>query len=131
MKIVIDTSVVVAYAVGNIQAKKIFELIISKNFKWYVSDLILKEYIHLINSKKLNLSDNIKNGFINFIMNNSINVEIKDKIKFSQDPKDEVFLSLCKNINADYLITEDKKLLNSNHRVSTKILNISNFYNLY
>lgn len=131
MKIVIDTSVVVAYAVGNIQAKKIFELIISKKFKWYVSDYILKEYIYLLNSKKLYLDDNIKDDLINFIMNNSIKVDIKEKVKFSQDPKDEVFLSLCKNINADYLITEDKKLLNSNHRVSTKILNISNFYNLY
>jgi len=131
VKIVIDTSVVVAYAVGNLQAKKIFELIISNKFKWYVSKYILKEYIYLINSKKLYLNDNIKNDLINFILNYSINIEIKEKVKFSQDPDDEAFLSLCKYINADYLITEDKKLLNSNHRVSTKILNISNFYNLY
>lgn len=131
MKIVIDTSVIVAYAVGNIKTKKIFELIISNKFKWYVSKYILKEYIYLINSKKLNLNDSIKNDCINLIMNYTINVEIKENVKFSQDPNDQVFLSLCKAINADYLITEDKKLLNSNHRVSTKILNISNFYNLY
>jgi len=131
VKIVIDTSVIVAYAVGNIKTKKIFELIISKKFKWYVSNEILNEYRYLLDSKKLNLNDSIKNDCINLIMNYTINVEIKENVKFSQDPNDQVFLSLCKAINADYLITEDKKLLNSNHRVLTKILNISNFYNLY
>lgn len=54
-------------------------------------------------------------------------IAVRTEIKICRDPKDDFILSLCKDGNADYLITGDKDLLVLNPFENTKIMTITDF----
>ncbi len=60
-------------------------------------------------------------------------VPVLTKVTLSRDAKDDYYLSLCKEVQADYLITGDKDLLNiapetlRKHGIACQILSPSSF----
>lgn len=53
--------------------------------------------------------------------------EVKSEINICRDSKDNFILALCKDANADYLLTGDKDLLELRELGTTQILTISAF----
>jgi putative PIN family toxin of toxin-antitoxin system len=127
LKIVIDTSVLIAAALGNKNAAAIFDLVKSGDFDWIATPLIIKEYKQMLRSKKFKFDTELINLWLKMINESANKIDDTTNIKFSSDPKDSIFIN-CANVSeADYLITEDKLLLKADHKIRGRILNKEDF----
>ena len=124
MKIIIDTSVLISFALKNEKAIQIFNQIENGAFEMFTSPDILFEYKNVLRLRKLKFSPEYQLEILNFVGNYSKNVIPDKEIKFSRDKFDSPFLSLANHIEADVLFTQDKTLLKADHLVKSKILSI-------
>jgi putative PIN family toxin of toxin-antitoxin system len=111
-RIVIDANVMISAAFGGkpleavIRAMEVHEV--------YLSEAIEKELAGVI----AKLSKKLSSEHISFIQERiqqlvglAIRVSVSTRVALSRDPKDDHYLSLCKEAGADFLITGDKDLL--------------------
>lgn len=124
MKLVIDTSVLIAFALNNPRAVQIFNKIFQGEHIFYVSPEILYEYKNVLRLKKFKFSSDLQFSVINKISEHYIERTPNNIIKFSRDKDDSPFISLADEVKADYLITEDKTLQKAGHLVNSKIINM-------
>jgi len=124
LKLVIDTSVLMAYAKENALAADLMENVISNKVEWFICKEILKEYKIVLRIKKLKLNSTKQSEMLQFIADFAKNVELNSEVYFSRDRDDTMFLSLAEQIGADFLITDDKQLLSASHRIKSKIVNL-------
>ena len=111
-KIVIDANVIVSSLFGG-NPKEVLLLALTKH-SVYSSPKIKKELIELTErlKDKLGKEKYIRlNEIIESIFLLTLNVNPRYKINISRDPKDNSYLEICKEVEADYLITGDKDLL--------------------
>jgi putative PIN family toxin of toxin-antitoxin system len=84
----------------------------------YLSEAIEKELEGVV----AKLSKKLSKDHISFIQERiqqlvglAIRVSVSTRVALSRDPKDDHYLSLCKEAEADFLITGDKDLLSISH----------------
>jgi len=58
-------------------------------------------------------------------------VEVNSEVNICRDPNDDFILELCKDCNADYLVTGDNDLLVLEKFENTKIITFNKFIEMY
>ena len=111
-KIVIDANVIVSAAFGGKPLEAVVRAI--EGHEVYLSEAIEKELEGVV----AKLSKKLSREHISFIQERiqqlvglAIRVSVSTRVALSRDPKDDHYLSLCKEAGADFLITGDKDLL--------------------
>jgi hypothetical protein len=111
-KVVIDANVIISAAFGGNPLGALIRAM--KEDEVYLSQVIERELTEVF----AKLSKKLKREQITFLnermrelMGMAKQVFISTQVVLSRDPKDDHYLSLCKEVEADYLITGDKDLL--------------------
>lgn len=114
LKIVLDTSVWVAALLSmSGGSAKIVELVLTGKVYNFYTDEILVEVNNVLRRKKFNLEKEKREYFVHLLTESSFLVKplIEFKIAKCRDPKDDIFLSLANQVEADYLISLDMDLV--------------------
>jgi len=133
-RIVIDANVIISAAFGGKPLEAVIRAF--RDHEVYASDSIARE----LETVSLKLSKKIPHERIPFIQEKLRNlmafarcIPVSTKVALSRDPKDDHYLSLCKEEKADFLITGDKDLLSlspetlQNHGISSRIVTPNSF----
>jgi len=111
-RIVIDANVIISAAFGGKPLEAVLRAF--RNHEVYISDSISRE----LEATFLKLRKKIPREIIPIIqdkihrlMASGRCVPVLTKVTLSRDPKDDHYLSLCKEAKADFLVTGDKDLL--------------------
>jgi uncharacterized protein len=137
MKLIIDTNIFYS-AIGfdNTIYDFVFAVFENLDCRIYFSTPIMDELKTKIFSEKFDqktknkLSTKQKNDFISILSENIIFVETNSKVNICRDPDDNKFLELAIDIDADFIISGDKDLLELKSFENTKILKPSQFMTL-
>ena len=112
-KVVIDANVIISAAFGGSPLEAIVRAI--EEHEVYLSQPIAQELQGVISK----LSKKLSGEQITFIQEKmeqivdmAKHVTVSTHVVLSRDAKDDHYLSLCKEVEADFLITGDKDLLN-------------------
>lgn len=133
-KVVIDANIIISAAFGGkpleaaARAMSKHEVLLSQEIEQELTGVFLRL------SKKLTRE---QQAFIRVRIHEVIEmatlIAVSAHVKLSRDPKDDHYLSLCKETGADFLITGDKDLLNipmdtlKKEGIRTRIVNPSDF----
>jgi uncharacterized protein len=141
MKIILDNNIYISSIVFDSQMEDFVNHIYGiLNYNFYFSTETFIELENTLNSSKFakllakstrQLTLETRLEYFEQIKSNSIfKGEIKTKVDICRDPKDNKFLALAKEIQANYLITGDKDLLVLKEFETTKILSPGEFLEL-
>jgi uncharacterized protein len=129
MKIVFDTNVILSAFLTEGMSHKVFEHCIAFE-ELYASDFILSELKKVLN-KKFKIKDDIIKTFINYISSNFKIVNPAGQLPNKcRDKSDNNILHLANIINAKYIITGDKDLLDLKHYKNIQITSPRDFYQI-
>ena len=135
MKVIIDTNIYISAFVFD---KAILNLTSFSLLKGYVciSDEIYAELIDkFLKGRVAKISKSFElaraEEFIETIKNQAHFTRVTETVTICRDPKDNKFLELAKTINAEYIISGDKDLLDLKTFENTVILKPSEFSKLY
>ena len=111
-KVVVDANIIISAAFGG---KPLEALTLAlENHEVYLSETIAQELLGALSR----LSKKLSEDQISFVRNKieqllvlARSVSISTLVFLSRDPKDDHYLSLCKEVGAEFLITGDKDLL--------------------
>ena len=112
-KVVIDANVIISAAFGGKPLEAVGRAL--KEYDVFVSTSILQELEGVLKrlSKKLSAEQiHYLQGRVGQLMKVAHRIPVSTHLFLSRDPKDDHYLSLCKEVQADFLITGDKDLLN-------------------
>jgi uncharacterized protein len=137
MKLIIDTNIFYS-AIGfdNTLYDFVYSIFGSLDCKIYCSNEIIKELKNKLFSDKFDLKTknrltiDQKNTFLKHLTDNLIFVETDYKVNICRDPDDDKFLELALQIEADFIISGDKDLLELQTFENTQILKPSQFMSL-
>jgi putative PIN family toxin of toxin-antitoxin system len=111
-KIVIDANVIISAAFGGNPLRAVVHAL--KEHEVYLSEKIEKELSGVFARLVGKLSEeqiSFLQGKIQQLANLARHITISRSVVLSRDPKDDHYLSLCREVKADFLITGDKDLL--------------------
>jgi len=132
--VVFDTSAYVAALLSKTGgAAAIFELVIEQHFFNFYTDEILVEVESVLARPKFCLEKEKRDHFLHLIQESSFEVQqLKDfLVKQCRDPNDDKFLSLAKQIDAEYIISLDEDLLSIKRLGITRIVTPGDFLALF
>lgn len=133
-KIVIDANIIISASFGGKPLEAAVRAM-SKH-KVYVSREIEQELIGVFSrlSKKLTGEQQVSiREKIRKLIEMAVFVDVSTQVALSRDAKDDHYLSLCKEVGADFLITGDKDLLDipkdilKKEGIQTRIINPREF----
>ncbi len=130
IKVILDTtSYIAAILSSNGVSAKIFEMIIKEEIFNFYTNEILTELRQVISREKFSLEKEKQEQFVHLVQEISFLINAIDtfNVKKCRDPKDDKFLSLSKQIEADFLVTWDEDLLVIKNIGITRILKPSEF----
>ena len=135
MKIILDTNIYFSALVFDRDILKLLDHCYNL-YKVHVSAESLDEIKRIIYGEKalklMKVSDlNEVNAFYKKIEIDSYFTQVTETVTICRDPKDNKFLELAKTINAEYIISGDKDLLDLKTFENTVILKPSEFSKLY
>jgi putative PIN family toxin of toxin-antitoxin system len=111
-RIVIDANVIISAAYGGKPLEAVTRAM--EDHDVYISEPIMRELEEVFPK----LAKKLSRDQIGFIQQKSRQlvglahwILISERLALSRDPKDDHYLSLCKKVKADFLITGDKDLL--------------------
>ncbi|MCL2722196.1 MAG: putative toxin-antitoxin system toxin component, PIN family [Treponema sp.] len=109
MKIVLDTNVIISAILSNGPPSIVTDMIGNGRLTPFINDLIIKEYLDVINRPKFNFSNKQIYSLLNSITKFGVSVEsnISSIVKLPHED-DRKFYDLAKTTNA-YLITGNLK----------------------
>lgn len=124
MKIVLDTNVLISYALGNPEIKMILNYITSIDSEIFADNRLMHEYKVIANRRKLKLNDEAKENLKDWISNNIREIIINSPIvKFNPDRQDSKLIEIANSANCDYIISADKPLVNrASHLTNAKLV---------
>jgi len=102
---------------GKSIAAKLFEYLETSSFTLFVSREILAEIIDVLSREPLRakytqVTDETVENFLKKVLKKAVLVKtVPAKFNYSRDPKDEKYINLAIEAEADYLISRDKDLL--------------------
>lgn len=141
MKIVLDTNVLISATFWYGDSFKIINELEKENFISISSEEILDEYLRILNSREIIEKTNDKNlvfkQSVDKIRSLSKIVFPKEKINFiEEDSDDNKFIEVAVEGKCDFIISQDKHLINKKNYMNIKIitpkefLEVLNGYNL-
>ncbi len=111
-KVVVDANVLISSVFGGLPLESI-NLVMSQHNVFYSDDIekelkgvLQKLEIKLKNNQIQKLQENLSK-FLSYCKK----VSVTENLSICRDRKDDRYLSLCKQVSADFLITGDKDLL--------------------
>jgi uncharacterized protein len=126
LKVILDTSVCVAALLSESGGSaKVLELVLGGKIYTFYTDEMVEEIKRVIQRKKFNLEKEKQEHFIHLLAESSflVNSLTEFEVVKCRDPKDDIFLSLANQIEADYLISLDMDLLELRKVGVTRIVN--------
>jgi putative PIN family toxin of toxin-antitoxin system len=111
-KVVIDANVIISAAFGGNPLRAVIRAM--EEDEVYLSQAIARELTEVFSK----LVKKLKREHVNFLSERmreligmAKQVSVSTQAALSRDPKDDHYLALCKEVEADFLITGDKDLL--------------------
>ncbi|MGD1699798.1 putative toxin-antitoxin system toxin component, PIN family [Dapis sp. BLCC M229] len=132
MRIIVDTNVLISAVLKGKKPRAIIQLISDRyDMDWIVSQEILAEYREVLNRRKLKLTNEVRQEWLDKIETIPKLIEVNFKVDFKRDPKDAKFIALAMAGEADFLITGDKDFSEMMELEKTVIISVSLFYDLF
>jgi len=127
IKLVIDTNVIISFLISKYSKEELFYKLLKQvklgEIVLFYSSETFKELLESIKIPKI--QDRLNKNTSRFVADYkfmAIGVEVISKLTICRDPRDNMYLELAKEVNADFLITGDKDLLELKHFENTTIL---------
>ena len=128
MKVVIDTNVFVSGIFWKGISNRIIIAWRARKFDLVNSLMNVEELIKILKFFKIDMSDEHIKEWVTLIVENSIIVDVVGKIKIvKDDPTDDKFIETALNGNADYIISQDRHLLDIKEFEGIKIVSPEEF----
>lgn len=124
-KVVLDTSVYVSALLSTSGGSaKIFEIILAGKMNNFYTTEILEEVKRVAQRGKFNIEKEKQDHFVHLLVESSFFIKpLNDfKVNICRDPKDDLFLSLANQVEADYLVSLDMDLIELKKVGMTKIV---------
>jgi putative PIN family toxin of toxin-antitoxin system len=124
-KVVLDANVIISAAFGGKPLETVVRAL--ENHDVYISEMIIKELQGVLPGLSKKLSEE-QLSFIHEklqqLLTLTTSMSPSTKVVLSRDPKDDHYLSLCKEAGVDFLVTGDQDLLS----ISQDRLNANGIY---
>ena len=132
MKVVIDTNILVSAAIHDEIPETVIQFIVDRpEFEWIVSQEIMIEYTEVLQRRKLKLSEEVQQEWIDLLQNVTRLIEVNIEVDFPRDRKDAKFLACAIAANTDFLITGDRDFEDVQILENTTILSVRDFKKLF
>jgi putative PIN family toxin of toxin-antitoxin system len=132
MKVIVDTNILVSAVLKGRKPREILQFISEhSDIDWIVSQEILAEYREVLNRRKLKLTDEVKQEWLDKIETIPKVIEVNVTVDFARDAKDAKFIGLARVTEADFLITGDRDFEEMIELKQTVIISVSLFYDLF
>lgn len=132
MKVIIDTNIFISAVWRDRNPEAVILWICDQpEYQWMVSKEIKKEYKEVLRRKKFSFPPNVLKEWEQVIDENSTEVKVDENINFPRDQKDAKFLTCALSCEADYMITGDKDFTDAQRLLTTTIVSVSMFKNLF
>jgi putative PIN family toxin of toxin-antitoxin system len=131
MRVVIDTNVLISAVLKDRDPELVVQFIVDHpEFEWVVSQDILNEYKEVLSRRKFRLTQEVKDNWFNLLDATLRLVEVNTSVDFPIDPDDAMFLACAIAADADFLITGDSDLFQSESLPSV-VVTVSTFKSLF
>ncbi|GCL58054.1 putative toxin-antitoxin system toxin component, PIN family [Microcystis aeruginosa] len=132
MKVIVDTNILVSAVLKGRKPREIVQFISDhSDIDWIVSQEILTEYREVLNRRKLKLTDEVRQEWLDKIETIPKVIEVNVTADFARDAKDAKFIALARVSEADFLITGDRDFEEMIELEQTVIISVSLFYDLF
>ena len=132
MKVVIDTNILVSAAIRDGIPEIVIQFIVDRpEFEWIVSQEIMTEYIEVLQRRKLKLSAEVQQEWIDLLQTVTKLIEVNIEVDFPRDRKDAKFLACAIAAYIDFLITGDQDFEDVQILENTTILSVRDFKKLF
>jgi putative PIN family toxin of toxin-antitoxin system len=132
MKVVIDTNILVSAAIRDGVPETVIQFIVDRpEFEWIVSQEIMTEYTEVLQRRKLRLSAEVQQEWIDVLQTVTKLIEVNIEVEFPRDRKDAKFLACAIAANTDFLITGDQDFEDVQILENTTILSVRDFKKLF
>jgi len=111
-KIVVDANVIISAAFGGEPLEAVVWAL--KDHEVYLSEAIAQELLGVLSGLSKKLSEDQLSFIhekIQQLLTLATHISLATHVVLSRDPKDDHYLSLCKETGAEFLVTGDKDLL--------------------
>jgi putative PIN family toxin of toxin-antitoxin system len=111
-KIIIDANVVISAAFGGKPLEAVVRAL--EDHEVYLSETIAQELLGVLSGLSKKLSEDQLSFIhekIKQLLTLATHISLATHVVLSRDPKDDHYLSLCKETGAEFLVTGDKDLL--------------------
>jgi putative PIN family toxin of toxin-antitoxin system len=115
-KIVVDANVVISAAFEGKPLEAVVRAL--EDHEVYLSEAIAQELLGVLSGLSKKLSEDQLSFIrekIQQLLSLAKHISISTHVVLSRDPKDDHYLSLCKETGAEFLVTGDKDLLSISH----------------
>ena len=128
MNVVLDTNVFISgiFWKGNF-CSQIIDAWRKGKFTLVSSISIIEELTEILKDFKIQMPDDMIEEWKNMIIENSIIIETKNKINIIEHTSDNKFLEVAVEADAEYIISQDKHLLDLKGYKGIKILSPEDF----
>ena len=131
-KAVLDSNVWVSYFINSRTDYLIQWIIEHSEITFYTSASLVEELEEVLARPKFKQQfPYLISDFINLHLQVCELVKVSNQSPISPDPDDDFLFDLCKKVNADYLITSDKLLLNFTPPFNLEIITFNQLRTLY
>jgi putative PIN family toxin of toxin-antitoxin system len=129
-RIVIDTNIWISFLIGK-HFSSLEEILYSKALIILYSSELVRELDEVLSSPKFRKYFNKEEREIisEIFKTTGEKIKVTSKVKSCRDLKDNFLLALCKDGQADYLLSGDNDLLEIGHFYSTKIISYKTITN--
>lgn len=132
MKVIIDTNILVSAAIRDGIPEIVIQFIVDHpEFEWIVSQEIMTEYIEVLQRRKLKLTEEVQQEWIDLLQTVTRLIEVNIEIDFPRDRKDTRFIACAIAANTDFLITGDRDFEDVQMLENTTILSVRDFKKLF
>ena len=132
MKVVIDTNILVSAAIRDGIPEIVIQFIVDHpEFEWIASQEIMTEYTEVLQRRKLKLSAEVQQEWIDLLHTVTRLIEVNIEVDFPRDRKDAKFLACAIAANIDFLITGDQDFEDVQILENTTILSVRDFKKLF
>lgn len=124
MKIVLDTNILISFALNNQEISFILNYLTSSGDEIFADNRLMHEYKIIPKRKKLKLTDESIQNLYNWVDMYIIEIKIDSQlIIFNPDRQDSKLIEIANSANCDYILSQDKPLINrASHLTNAKLV---------
>jgi len=132
MEVVVNTKILVSAIIRDRDPETVIQYIVDRpEFEWIVSQEIMTEYKEVLQRRKLKLTEEVQQEWIELLQKVTRLIEVNIEVDFPRDRKDAKFLACAIAANTEFLITGDRDFEDIQILENTTILSIRNFKYLF